>query len=331
MKVAVLGAGAWGTALAMQVSKRCPVVLWSRNQAHVAEMSIARCNQQYLGQYSFNENLSLESDLGKAIEDVDLILSVVPTAGFREVLQQIRKTRSGVPVIWASKGLEAATSKLPHEVVLEELGADTNWSWGVLSGPSFADELARGLPTAVTLASPDEAFACQASAILHNGNLRVYTSTDVIGVSVGGAVKNVMAIAAGICDGMEFGNNARAALITRGLAEMTRFGISLGGKRETFMGLAGAGDLILTCTGQYSRNREVGMRLAGGQTLEQILQSLGHVAEGVHTTREVMRRAAELQIEMPITCEVDQVLSHGQSPRKALENLLSRGQKAETL
>lgn len=329
MKIAVLGAGAWGTALAMQISKRYPVVLWSRNESHVAEMADARCNARYLGKYSFNENLSIASNLDVAISDADLILSVVPTAGFREILRQIRKTQSRTPVIWASKGLEAATSQLPHEVALEELGSQA--TWGVVSGPSFADELARGLPTAVTLASPDESFACKASAILHNGNLRVYSSTDVIGVSVGGAVKNVMAIAAGICDGMEFGNNARAALITRGLAEMTRFGVRLGGQRETFMGLTGAGDLILTCTGQYSRNREVGMRLAGGQTLDQILQSLGHVAEGVHTAREVMRRAKELQIEMPITCEVDQVLSHGQSPRKALENLLNRGQKAEIL
>ena len=329
MKIAVLGAGAWGTALAMQISKCHPVTLWSRSESHVAEMAETRCNARYLGKYLFNQNIALQTDLDAAIKDADLILSVVPTAGFRDVLRNIKKSRPGAPVLWASKGLESASSQLPHEIAQEELGSEA--LWGAVSGPSFADELARGLPTAVTLASPDEAFACKASAILHNGNLRVYSSTDVIGVSVGGAVKNVMAIAAGICDGMEFGNNARAALITRGLAEMTRFGISLGGKRETFMGLTGAGDLILTCTGQYSRNREVGMRLAGGQTLEQILQSLGHVAEGVHTAREVMRRALALNIDMPITCEVDQVLSHGQSPRKALENLLSREQKAETL
>lgn len=331
MKIAVLGAGAWGTALAMQISKRHPVMLWSRNERHVSEMAAARRNAQYLGNYPLNANISLLSDLSSAIRAADLVLSVVPTAGFREVLRQIKQTRTGVPVVWASKGLEPATSQLPHEVVLEELGPHTAWPWGVVSGPSFADELVRGLPTAVTLASPDEAFAQQAAAVLHDGNLRVYTSTDVIGVSVGGALKNVMAIAAGICDGMEFGNNARAALISRGLAEMTRFGVCLGGKRETFMGLAGAGDLILTCTGQYSRNREVGLRLASGQTLEQILHSLGHVAEGVHTAREVMRRAAQLKVDMPITCEVDQVLSQGQSPRKALENLLSREQKAETL
>lgn len=329
MKIAVLGAGAWGTALAMQISKRHPVVLWTRNLGHLAEMVRARANQRYLGNYPFNENLSLESDLPAALQDAELILSVVPTAGFRDLLRQIKATGSQAPVIWASKGLETSTSQLPHEIVMEELG--DGGRWGVLSGPSFAEELARGLPTAVTLASPKEAFARKIGAMLHGNNLRVYTTTDVVGVSIGGALKNVMAIAAGICDGMEFGNNARAALITRGLAEMTRFGVCLGGKRETFMGLSGAGDLILTCTGQYSRNREVGMRLAGGQTLDQILQGLGHVAEGVYTAQEVMKRAAQLDIEMPITCEVDQVLSHGQSPKKALENLLNREQKAEAI
>jgi glycerol-3-phosphate dehydrogenase (NAD(P)+) len=328
VKIAVLGAGAWGTALAMQLSRRGPVVLWSHNPQHVAEMAGARCNTRYLGKYPFNDNLSLESDLSAAVTGADLILCVVPTSGGRALLKDIKAHAPVAPLLWASKGLEPETSRLPHEVLQEELGGLSS-DWGILSGPSFADELARGLPTAVTLASPDENFARRAAAMLHEGNLRVYTSADVTGVSVGGALKNVMAIAAGICDGMEFGNNARAALISRGLAEMTRFGVGLGGKRETFMGLAGAGDLILTCTGQYSRNREVGLRLAGGQTLAQVLQSLGHVAEGVHTTREVMRRASQLKVEMPITCEVDQVLSHGQSPRKALENLLSREQKAE--
>jgi glycerol-3-phosphate dehydrogenase (NAD(P)+) len=331
MKIAVLGAGAWGTALAIRASQAHKVTLWTRNQHHMAEMAKTRANRQYLGNYSFNPNISLEPELDQALSDADLVLSVVPTSGFRALLQQIKSTGSTAPVIWASKGLEPSSAKLPHEVVLEELGSSPNQKWGVLSGPSFADELVRGLPTAVTLASPHEAFAREAACMLHGGNFRVYTSTDVIGISVGGALKNVMAIAAGICDGMEFGNNARAALITRGLAEMTRFGVGLGGKRETFMGLTGAGDLILTCTGQYSRNREVGLRLAGGQTLEQILKGLGHVAEGVNTAREVVKRAAGMKIEMPITCEVDQVLFHGKSPKVALENLLSREQKAEAV
>ncbi len=328
-KITVLGAGAWGTALAIQLSQRHQVALWTHNAERAAEMQSAGRNLQYLGDFPFNQNLLVNRDLAAALRDADLIVSVVPSAGFRQMLREIRAVGSQAPLIWASKGLEPATAKLPYEVAQEELGDGQRW--GVLSGPSFAVELARGLPTAVTIASASVTLAAEAGALVHGGNLRAYTSHDVIGVSVGGAVKNVMAIAAGISDGMQFGSNARAALITRGLAEMTRFGMALGGQKETFMGLTGAGDLILTCTGEYSRNREVGLRLARGQTLEQILQELGHVAEGVHTAREVHKRAAELGVEMPITCEVNQVLSHGQSPRTAVENLLRREQKPESV
>lgn len=328
-KIAVLGAGAWGTALAIQLSQRHSVALWMRNAERAAEMRVAGCNSQYLGDFPFNQNLHVEPDLAIALHDVDLIVSVVPSVGFRQILRDIRSIGSKAPLVWASKGLEPSTAKLPYEVAQEELSDDQ--LCGSLSGPSFAVELARGLPTAVTIASANEALAREAGAIIHGGNLRVYTSHDVIGVCVGGAVKNVMAIAAGISDGMKFGSNARAALITRGLAEMTRFGVALGGNKETFMGLTGAGDLILTCTGEYSRNREVGLRLASGQSLAQILQQLGHVAEGVHTAREVFNRATDMGIEMPITCEVNQVLSHGQSPRAAVERLLSRGQKHESI
>lgn len=329
MKIAVLGAGAWGTALALQLSRKHAVALWTRNHEHVAAMRQARANYQYLGDFAFNENLSVEDDLGTALKDANLILSVVPTAGFRPILQEIKKLGCKAPVIWANKGLERGTAKLPYEVAAEELGAGQ--PWGVLSGPSFAAELVRDLPTAVTLAAADKNFARDAAALFHGSNLRVYTSDDVVGVSVGGALKNVMAIAAGISDGMKFGNNARAALITRGLAEMTRFGLALGGKKETFMGLTGAGDLILTCTGKYSRNRDVGLRLARGETLDDILLALGHVAEGVHTAHEVINRAAQMHVEMPITFEVDQVLSHGRSPRVAVENLLRREQKSESV
>ena len=328
-KITVLGAGAWGTALAIQLSQRHQVALWTHNAERAAEMQSAGRNLQYLGDFPFNQNLLVNRDLAAALRDADLIVSVVPSAGFRQMLREIRAVGSQAPLIWASKGLEPATAKLPYEVAQEELGDGQRW--GVLSGPSFAVELARGLPTAVTIASASATLAAEAGALVHGGNLRAYTSHDVIGVSVGGAVKNVMAIAAGISDGMQFGSNARAALITRGLAEITRFGMALGGQKETFMGLTGAGDLILTCTGEYSRNREVGLRLARGQTLEQILQELGHVAEGVHTAREVHKRAAELGVEMPITCEVNQVLSHGQSPRTAVENLLRREQKPESV
>jgi glycerol-3-phosphate dehydrogenase (NAD(P)+) len=328
-KVAVLGAGAWGTALAMQISTLHEVSLWARSAGHVSGMRKARANPMYLGDFQFNDNLQVEDDLGAAIQAADLILSVVPTAGFRNILKQIKALKSTQPIIWAHKGLEPETAKLPFEVALEELGNAQHW--GALSGPSFAAELVRGLPTAVTLAANHADFALTAANLIHGGNLRVYNSTDVVGVSVGGAVKNVMAIAAGISDGMGFGNNARAALITRGLAEMTRFGVALGAKTETFMGLAGAGDLILTCTGQYSRNREVGLQLASGKALEDVLKGLGHVAEGVNTAREVIRRADAMGIDMPITYEVNQALTHGKSAREAVTDLLGREQKAESI
>jgi glycerol-3-phosphate dehydrogenase (NAD(P)+) len=326
-KIAVLGAGAWGTALAMHISHRHQVTLWARNSGHVSGMRKARANPLYLGDFPFGDNLQVEDSLANAIEGADLILSVVPTAGFRNILKDLKKLNFTQPIIWAHKGLEPQTALLPHEVAFEELGA--NHKFGALSGPSFAAELVRGLPTAVTLAANDADFALEAANLIHGGNLRVYNSTDVVGVSVGGALKNVMAIAAGISDGMGFGNNARAAMITRGLAEITRFGVALGAKTETFMGLAGAGDLILTCTGQYSRNREVGLQLASGKALEDILQGLGHVAEGVNTAREVMRRAEKMKIDMPITYEVNQALTHGKSARDAVMDLLGREQKPE--
>ena len=332
-KIAVLGAGAWGTALAMSISQRHQVSLWARNAGHVSGMRKARANPLYLGDFPFNDNLQVEDNLQTALDGADLILSVVPTAGFRAILQDIKKLGCTLPVIWAHKGLEPISAKLPYEVALEELGnpAVTGQHWGALSGPSFAAELVRGLPTAVTVAANDDAFAKEAALLIHGANLRVYHTTDVIGVSVGGAVKNVMAIAAGISDGMGFGNNARAAMITRGLAEITRFGLALGAKAETFMGLAGAGDLILTCTGQYSRNREVGLQLASGKSLADILSGLGHVAEGVNTTAEVMRRASGMHVDMPITFEVNQALSQGKSAKEAVMDLLGRNQRAEAL
>lgn len=326
-KIAVLGAGAWGTALAMNISQRHQVSLWARNAGHVSGMRKARANPLYLGDFKFNDSLQVEDDLQTAIDGADLILSVVPTAGFRPILHELKKLHCKLPIIWAHKGLEPQSAKLPYEVALEELGNDHKW--GALSGPSFAAELVRGLPTAVTLAANDEAFSNEAALLIHGSNLRVYHCTDVVGVSVGGAVKNVMAIAAGISDGMGFGNNARAAMITRGLAEITRFGMALGASPETFMGLAGSGDLILTCTGQYSRNREVGLQLASGKSLQDILQGLGHVAEGVNTTTEVIRRAAKLEVDMPITYQVSQVLSAGKSAKDAVMDLLGRDQKAE--
>lgn len=328
MKVAVLGAGAWGTALAIQIARGHDVLLWSRNAEHAAEMASTRANHRYLGAFHFPDMLGVEADFNAAIRAADIILVAVPTNGLRQTLRDIRATGVDTPIVWACKGLEASSSKMLYEVAAEELPADARW--GILSGPSFAEEVAQGLPTAITMASSDASLAHEFAHALHGGNLRVYSSTDVVGVAVGGALKNVIAIASGICDGMGFGLNARAALITRGLAEITRFGVALGGHPETFMGLAGAGDLILTATGNLSRNYKVGMHLANGETLEQILVALGHVAEGVSTAREVERRAKVLGVDMPITQQVNRVISEGLSPRTAVENLLNREQKAES-
>ena len=327
MNIAVLGAGAWGTALAIQVARQHPVTLWARNAQQVARMQAERANPQYLGDYPFPDNLQVSNDLQATLAAADMVLSVVPTSGLRDMLRTINASGCKAPVLWACKGLESGTAKLSPEIAVEELAP--GHAWGIVSGPNFASEVARGLPAGMTLASADVGFAREAAAVLHGGSLRVYTSDDVIGVAVGGAVKNVMAIAAGISDGMSFGNNARAALITRGLAEITRFGMALGGRLETFMGLAGAGDLILTCTGDASRNRTVGLRLAGGETLQQIISSLGHVAEGVNTARAVLERARTLGVDMPITEEVVKVLFEDKSPREAVEHLLSREQKPE--
>lgn len=326
MKIAVLGAGAWGTALALSQTARHDVVLWTRQAAHAEEMASRRANPRYLPGFDFPPVLQVEHRLDAALDGADFALSVVPTSGFRDMLRQVARLRPGLPVVWANKGFEPETSLLPHQVAAEEL---SECACGVLSGPSFAKEVAQGLPTALTLAAADADFALEVARALHGGALRVYTSRDVGGVEIGGAVKNVMAIAAGISDGLGFGYNARAALITRGLAEMARLGVALGGQMETFMGLTGMGDLILTCTGDLSRNRTVGLKLASGQSLDDILRDLGHVAEGVHTAREVRALAQRLRVDMPITQAVCGVLFDGIAPAAAVEALLAREQKAE--
>ena len=330
MKVAVLGAGAWGTALAIHLAKKYHVTLWARNRSHISGMKKARSNPKYLGNFLFPENLSLENDLHAAVGPSDLIISAVPTSAFRKLLFELNIINK-LPIIWANKGLEVGTGMLPHEVAIDVLGDPSLSSreFGVISGPSFAAELVRGLPTAVTLAATSEELCQFAANAFHHGCMRIYTSNDVAGVSVGGALKNVIAIAAGISDGMGFGNNARAAIITRGLAEISRFGESIGANADTFSGLAGTGDLVLTCTGEYSRNREVGLRLAQGRTINEILDGLGHVAEGVFTAKEVINRGTLLGIEMPITFQVSQVIHGGKAPRDAVQDLLSREIKAE--
>jgi glycerol-3-phosphate dehydrogenase (NAD(P)+) len=327
MKIAVLGAGAWGTALASALSAQHGVRLWARDPQRAAEMK-ARRRSAYLPDVPLPEVVEITADAAAALEGADLVLVTTPAAGLRDALARVRASAAGVPVVWGCKGFEQTSGLLLHEVAAEVLGDRARV--GALSGPSFALEVARSLPTAVTLAATDAEFARSTAQALHQRRLRIYFSDDLIGVEVGGAVKNVMAIATGISEALGLGLNARAALITRGLAEMTRLGVQLGGRPETFMGLAGAGDLILTCTGELSRNRRVGLELGRGGDLDAILAGLGHVAEGVHTAREVESRAREAGVDMPITGAVCDVLFRGVAPRDAVEQLLARDPKAES-
>lgn len=325
----MLGAGSWGTALAVLLAGNGhATVLWGRDPSRIAEMERARCNQRYLPGIELPAGLCLTADLPQLLAEARSLLIVVPSETFHSVLAACAPhLRPGSRLAWATKGLEPERSRLLHEVVAEVLGPDVPTA--VLSGPTFAPEIARRLPAAVTVASSRPDFARWLAERLHNDTFRVYTSDDIAGVELGGAVKNVLAIAAGISDGLGFGANTRAALVTRGLAEIMRLGVRLGGSRETFMGLAGLGDLVLTCTENQSRNRRLGLALAQGQTLPQALKAIGQVVEGVRTAREVVRLAEQHQVEMPISEQVYQVLYAGKSPREAVRALLSRDQKAE--
>ena len=329
MNISVLGAGAWGSALAVALAGRHRVTLWARDVTQIADMAATRSNTRYLPGIEFPPSLTLSADLATAIVGAELILVATPSGAFRSVLKQLAALNNRAALVWVCKGFESGTMKLPHQVAQEELPDSV--PRGVLSGPSFAQEVAAGLPTALTLASATPDTMRAAAAALHGGRLRVYTSTDVIGVELGGALKNVIAIAAGISDGLHFGHNARAALITRSVAEITRLGLALGGQLDTFMGLTGVGDLILTCTGDLSRNRQTGLRLASGESLESVLRGLGHVAEGVTTAREVDRLAVQLGVDMPITHAVCRVLYDGVPPGVVVDELLGRDRKAEGL
>ena len=327
MKIAVLGAGAWGTAIGISLCARHEVTLWARDAALLAAMRASRSNERYLPGFPLPPALALAGELSAALGGAGLILAAVTSNGLRATLRAVRETGSNTPLVWLCKGFESEQAKLPHQVCAEELPPAV--SRAVLSGPSFAQEVARGLPAALALASADGGFARTAARALHGAALRIYPSEDVAGVEVAGAVKNVMAIAAGISDGLGLGLSARAALITRGLAEMTRLGLALGGRAETFMGLAGAGDLVLTCTGDLSRNRRVGLALARGAQPAAVLAEMGHIAEGVFTARAVARVADERGIEMPITRAVCRVLEDPQRARAAVQELLAREQKTE--
>ena len=326
MRIAVLGAGAWGTALALSFAGRHAVTLWTWQAEHAAAMRAARENTQFLPGHHFPEALEATADFAAATAAAELALIATPMAGLRATAERLARTRPELPFLWVCKGLEAGSGLLPHQVVRTVHPAAR---CGAFTGPSFAAEVARGLPAAVTIASDDAAFAEAMAHALHGPRLRLYANDDIVGAEVGGAVKNVMAIATGICDGLGLGLNARAALMTRGLAEITRFGVALGGRPETFMGLAGMGDLILTCTGDLSRNRRVGLALAAGKTPAEIQRDLGHVAEGVQTAHEVARRAQELGVDMPITATVCDVLDGRISAADAVDRLMNRDPKHE--
>ena len=334
MKITLLGAGAWGTALAIAAA-RTPEVgaeagatarrvrLWARDPLQVAAMQAARCNPRYLPGSPFPAALELfaadEAELAQLCAGEDLVVLGTPMAALRGLLRRLRGLQ--VPVVWLCKGFEQHSGLLGHEIALQEAPA---LAVGVLSGPSFAKEVAAAAPTALVAASAHAHVSQRLVQALHSRTLRVYANDDVVGVEVGGAVKNVLAIATGLCDGLQLGHNARAALITRGLAETVRLGLALGARAETFMGLSGLGDLVLTATGDLSRNRQVGLRLAQGQSLQQALDSLGHVAEGVYSARTVAQRARALGVEMPITQAVVALLDAELSPAQAVQQLMGR-------
>ncbi len=333
MKIAVLGAGAWGTALAIAAAPRHDTWLWARDAAQAAAMAAGRANRRYLDAVALPEALQVTADLDAALAHGAGGLTVIatPMAALRERLAGLPDARA---VLWLCKGFEAGSGALGHELA-RDLRPQS--AAGVLSGPSFAIEVARGQPTALVAASTDGALVQAAVQAFHGPALRVYTSDDIVGVEVGGAVKNVLAIAVGILDGMAArepcsgpGLNARAALITRGLAEMTRLGQALGARSETFMGLSGLGDLVLTATGDLSRNRRVGLLLAAGQPLPEVLAQLGHVAEGVYSAATALARARALGVDMPITEAVDAVLAGRIAPAGALQRLMAREARAES-
>jgi glycerol-3-phosphate dehydrogenase (NAD(P)+) len=325
MNVTLLGAGAWGTAMAVQAASRHAVMLWARDADHAAAMNVARDNARYLPGVQLPPSLSISADLNAALRHADSGLAVIatPMSGLRAMLAAVP---DNARVLWLCKGFEAGSGLLGHEIARE---LRPRAACGVLSGPSFAEEVAREQPTALVAASADGALREAAAEVFHSDVLRVYTSSDPVGVEVGGAVKNVMAIATGLCDGLQAGLNARAALITRGLAEMTRLGLALGARAETFMGLSGLGDLVLTATGDLSRNRKVGMRLAQGQPLPRLLAELGHVAEGVYSAPVVLQRARALGVEMPITECVAAVLDGCLQANEAMRLLMGREARSE--
>lgn len=328
--VTILGAGSYGTALAISFSRNgSPAYLWGHNPAHIEQMRAEKQNRRFLPDIPFPDELHLESDLAQALNRSQDILIVVPSHAFNEILEQIRPhLQSHHRLIWATKGLERDSGRLLQTVAEEQLG--TQYPLAVLSGPTFAKELAQGLPTAITLASNNASFALEFQARIHcSKHFRVYVNQDMIGVQLGGAIKNVIAIGAGISDGIGFGANARTALITRGIAEITRLGVSLGANPNTFMGMSGLGDLVLTCTDNQSRNRRFGLMLGEGLDTQTAMSNIGQVVEGFYNTKEAYLLAQRQGVEMPITEQIYQMLFCGKNAQEVALSLLGRERKGE--
>ncbi|AOE49045.1 NAD(P)H-dependent glycerol-3-phosphate dehydrogenase [Kangiella sediminilitoris] len=327
---AVLGAGSYGTALAIVLaSNGHQVKMWARDAEQAEAMQSDRTNSRYLPDVSFPETLQVSNDISEVMKEPTMVLVAVPSHAFRAALQTIKPyLNEKTPIIWASKGLDPDTGDLLGNVLVEELGASQPHA--ILSGPSFAKEMARGMPTAISLASSKSELAKELAIDFHNDRFRVYISTDVIGLQIGGAVKNVVAIGAGIADGLGFGSNARTALITRGLAEMKRLGVALGGKPETFNGMAGMGDLVLTCTDDQSRNRRFGLALGQGGDRDGAEEAIGQVVEGVRNAHEIHMLSERVGVEMPICEAIYRIIYEGEDPKVAAHELLTRDLKAES-
>ncbi|TGY46966.1 NAD(P)H-dependent glycerol-3-phosphate dehydrogenase [Rodentibacter caecimuris] len=328
--ITVLGAGSYGIALAISFSRNgSPTYLWGHNPTHIEQMRRERQNQRFLPNIPFPQELYVEQDLAQALHQSQDILIVVPSHAFNEILSKIRPhLQPHHRLIWATKGLEHGTGRLLQTVVEEQLG--TNYPLAILSGPTFAKELAQGLPTAITLAANNEQFALEFQARIHcSKHFRVYVNSDMIGVQLGGAIKNVIAIGAGISDGMGFGANARTALITRGIAEISRLGVSLGANPNTFIGMSGLGDLVLTCTDNQSRNRRFGLMLGEGLDAQAAMENIGQVVEGFYNTKEAYLLAQRQGIEMPITEQIYQMLFCGKKAQDVVHSLLGRERKGE--
>lgn len=326
--IAILGAGSWGTALAVHLANHGQEVhLWEFEQQQVKLLQQEHCNQRYLPNITLPNNIKIFADIAAAIDTIQDILLVVPSHTFRQTLTTLKPIiKPNTRIAWATKGIDPYSNKLFHEVVREILGQHP---MAILSGPSFAKEVARKLPTVIAIAANDKNFAQDLVKRFNHGTFRVYTANDMVGVQLGGAIKNVIALAAGASDGLGFGANAISGLITRGLAEIMRLGLAMGAQPETFMGLSGLGDLVLTCTDNQSRNRRFGMLIAQGKTPKEAEQAIGQVVEGIHTAKQVMELAKQYKVEMPISQQVYRVLQQEITPKQAVMELLERPTKSE--